>query len=260
VTVAQLQTDFAAALLDPEAAVPADIRGRAGDTAERRFAVYRNNVAVSLVDALAERFPVCQRLVGEDFFRAMARLYVAGSPPVSPLLMTYGDDFHRFVAGFEPAGEIPYLPDIAYLEAARTRAYHAADAAPLDAGDFAKIAPDRLVGCRAALHPSLELLCSSWAIGTIWMENAKEGEPGEIDADVAEDVIVARPDLDVTVDILSSGGEAAFMIALMEGETLGAAAARAAEASAAFDAQAALAQLIRRRLVTALHPTEGSET
>ncbi len=39
----------------------------------RRFAVYRNNVAHSLSDALAQRFPVVARITGGDFFTALAR-------------------------------------------------------------------------------------------------------------------------------------------------------------------------------------------
>jgi hypothetical protein len=252
-SLAILQSAFAAALLDPEALVPAAVDGR-GDDPARRFAVYRNNVAVSLVDALAERFPVCRRLVGEEFFRAMTRLYVAGSPPVSPLLMEYGDDFHAFIADFPPARDLPYLADVAYLEAARTRAFHAADAAPLDAGAFAALVPEDLPGCRVDLQPSMELLCSSWSIGTIWTSNAAEAEPGPLNADRPENVLVSRPGMKVAVEILSRDGDVAFMIALMNGASLGDAALNASAAAPAFDAAAGLTALIGRHVVTAIHP------
>src|SRR5918911_1682786 len=97
-----LQKHFAAALLDRSKPVPDGIRSRP----ERRFAVYRNNVYVSLVAALATRFPVCRALVGDDFFGAMARDFVAAHPPRSPLLMTYGDDFGDFIDGFAPAASV----------------------------------------------------------------------------------------------------------------------------------------------------------
>jgi Putative DNA-binding domain len=68
---------FAAALLDPDVATPAAVAGPKSKGARKRYDVYRNNVTVSLINALAAVFPATQRITGEDFFRAMARFYVA---------------------------------------------------------------------------------------------------------------------------------------------------------------------------------------
>ena len=56
---------FAAALLDPDAPTPEGLAGPGSGRADKRFAVYRNNVNVSLVKALGDIFPTVQRLVGE---------------------------------------------------------------------------------------------------------------------------------------------------------------------------------------------------
>ncbi|NQD95269.1 DUF2063 domain-containing protein, partial [Pseudomonas sp. CrR25] len=146
--------DFAAALLDPQHPCPPDLTCWNGSAVEARFAVYRNNVFSSLVGALADSFPVVQQLVGEAFFGAMARVYVHRSPPRSPLLLHYGDDFPTFIEGFEPAGSLPYLADVARLERLRSRAYHAADSPSLDADAIARVlaAPDQLPGIRFQLH------------------------------------------------------------------------------------------------------------
>ena len=77
------QKHFAAALLDPERAVPPEIASSGGKPAVKRFAVYRNNVTVGLVDALAARFPATQRIVGEEFFRGMAQVFAQAEPPRS---------------------------------------------------------------------------------------------------------------------------------------------------------------------------------
>src|SRR5579864_7312457 len=74
-SLAEIQDAFATALLDRTSPVPAFLAGAARHRPERRFAVYRNNVAAGLVEALATRFPVVKRLVGDEFFRAMAHLY-----------------------------------------------------------------------------------------------------------------------------------------------------------------------------------------
>ena len=57
---------FAAALGEPSAAPPAMTRGRLGAPDARRFAVYRNNVAVGLIGALEARYPVSRRIAGDD--------------------------------------------------------------------------------------------------------------------------------------------------------------------------------------------------
>ena len=76
---------------------------------------------------------------------------------------------------------MPYLADVARLEAARTRAYHAADATPLDAADFGGIAPDTIGSLQVTLHPSLEILRSRHPVVTIWSMNAGETELAPVD-------------------------------------------------------------------------------
>ncbi|HYA81246.1 MAG TPA: DNA-binding domain-containing protein, partial [Methylocystis sp.] len=151
---------FAQALLDPTLPPPCGLP-------ERRFAVYRNNVVVGLVDALAERFPVVLRLVNEEFFRAMAGAHVRRTPPSSPILAQYGAEFPAFIEGFASARELPFLADVARLEYAVGLAYHAADATPLPLEDIAealKSQPDR----RLVLHPSVQLASSRHPIVDIW--------------------------------------------------------------------------------------------
>lgn len=250
--LAPQQARFAAALLDPEAPTPAGLRARAGDSAARCFAVYRNNVVVSLIDALAERFPVTSRLVGEEFFRAMAREFVRGNPPVSPLLADYGDDFPDFVADFPPAAGLPYLADLARLEAARTRAYHAADAVPVAADAFAAVDPVDLPHCRLRLHPSAAIIRSYWAIATIWAAHQDDREPGALDAAAPEDALVVRIGDEVAVERLAGKGFATFLAALAGGATLGDAAVQATDETRAFDPAAALAAVIGLAIVTAI--------
>jgi hypothetical protein len=56
--------EFAAALLDPEHPLPAGLVTRNGTDPATRFAVYRNNVVVSLVTALADTLTGASRLAG----------------------------------------------------------------------------------------------------------------------------------------------------------------------------------------------------
>src|SRR5258707_7834403 len=142
--LAPFETFFADALLNADQPIPCGITAHNAAIPARRFAVYRNNVVVGLGKALKSRFPVVEKIVGEEFFAAMARVFVKEQPPRSPLLATYGDVFPAFIAAFEPARELPYLSDVARLGAARTRAYHAADAMPVGAEPFGQL--DRPAG------------------------------------------------------------------------------------------------------------------
>src|ERR1700758_4255014 len=132
---------FAAALIDPGCETPAIVAGPAGKGAVRRYNVYRNNVTVSLIDALAAVYPAIQRITGADFFRAMARFHLRATPPASPLLFEYGRDFPAFIESYEYAREMPWLADIARIERAWLDAYHAADLPVLAAEALAGIEP-----------------------------------------------------------------------------------------------------------------------
>ncbi len=235
------QRAFAAALTDPELPVPTGVLGRNGRCDVRRFAVYRNNVTAGLVTALGDRFPVVRRLVGDPFFAAMARAYVAGHKPASPLLIEYGSSFPDFIAAFPPAAEVPYLADVARLEAAWTEAFHAAEASPLDPR---AVPVEDLEETVLKLHPSLRLIRSPYPIGTIWAAHQGEAEPQPPAAWEPEELLVVRPDAEVLVHRLPAGG-VAFAADLAAGVPLGAATAAACAAVPGFDLPYNLSGLFR---------------
>lgn len=250
-TLAETQDAFAAALLAPEARVPEGVVGPGGRPAARRFAVYRNNVASALGNTVGLAFPAVRRLVGEDFFRAMALAYVRAEPPRSAILLDYGATFPDFIAGFPPAASLPYLADVARLEWLWREAYHAAEAAPLDPGALAAIPEDALAGLAFALHPALRLARSRFPALTIWRMNVSDAPPVPVDFSVAEDALIVRPGADVEVRAVPPGG-AAFVAALAEGRTLLAAAETAGAADARFDLAGNIAGLFAAGAFTAL--------
>jgi hypothetical protein len=245
------QSHFAAALLDADRAVPDGVTSHTAQVPTRRFGVYRNNVVSSLINALKLRFPAVVRIVGDEFFAGMAHVFATAQPPRSPLLMQYGDEFADFVASFAPAAELPYLPDVARLEAARTRAYHAADIRPLDPAEFATLVPETLGGLRIGLHPSVEIVRSAFPVVTIWAMNSGEAELTPIDHWGGEDALIARPALEVELRALPAGG-AAFLLALSRSETLEQAVTLALADSDQFDLAINLAGLFGAGLVAAI--------
>lgn len=233
------QHDFATALLEPGALPPAGITTARGEVDPARFAVYRNNVFVSLTRALAQRFPVTERLVGAEFFRGMARAYAQDNTPATPLMFAYGADFPDFVAEFGPAAALTYLPDVARLEAAWTDAYHAADAVPLTPADLAGLGPS-LETARLTPHPAARLVVSDHPIGSIWAAHQGD-EVKPVPEWRPESVLVVRPQMEVRVHVLPAQ-DAGFAASLMQGASLGAAAQLAAD-DPEFDFGAALVGL-----------------
>jgi hypothetical protein len=244
-----MQPAFAAALLDAEHAVPPGLL--AADPAER-FAVYRNNVVSGLGRALATGFPAVEAIVGAEFFAAMAAIFVRVSPPASPVLLDYGAALPDFLNSFAPAAELPYLADVARLELAYTRAFHATDAEPLPADTLGQLTADHIGALRVNLHPSLQILRAAYPAATIWAMNTGRLPLAEITDWSAQDILVLRPQYSVDVITLSPG-EAAFLTALQAGSTLGEAAAAALDAAAIFDLGPALAALFMRGAVIACH-------
>lgn len=253
-----LQPAFAAALLDPSAPRPPDLRAWNGSDPSPRFDVHRNNATTSLVRALEDGFPVACALVGVEFFRAMAREYVRAEPPRSPVLIEYGGGFAGFVAGFAPASSLPFLADVARLERARLEAFHAADAAPLDAAAFAPWlqAPDALMRRRAVLHPSLRLLSRVHCVLELWCAHQPGDEdrlPEALEAAAGEgrqDLLVLRPRLEVQAWQLPPGA-CTSLSALQSGATVGEALSAAA-AEPGFELAAVVAVLVQHGALVAL--------
>lgn len=252
------QRDFAAALLDPQRAVPAGLRAWNGSDPRARLAVHRNNVVSSLIDALAETFPVVQQLVGQEFFRAMAAVFVRQAPPRSRVLAHYGRDFPSFVAAFEPARELPYLADVARLELARVAAYHAADAAAVsdEAVSLARSSGGRMGELRLGLHGSVSALESAHAVVTLWAAHQGEGEIAPVAVDEPENALVLRAGLEVLV-LRAPAGAGAFVRAIQAGLALGDAAACALAVAPQFDLAASLSLLLSHGALTALHLPQG---
>lgn len=211
------QSLFAQALLDPGAGVPPGITDPEGRAAPKRFSVYRNNVASSLTRALEAAFPTVRKLVGDEFFGAMAVVFLRAHPPRSQMLMQYGEVMPAFLAEFPPVAHLGYLPDIARLDQAMRESYHAADTAPLPEAEFQRLVGGDIAALRLVLAPSLRLVRSRWPVHGVWAANHAAGPKPQ---PVAQDVVILRPAFDPRPHLLPQGG-GAMLAALLAGQSLG---------------------------------------
>lgn len=244
------QTAFAQGLRQPEAPLPEGLRSWNQSDPAPRYAVHRNNVVASLIDALQTSFPVTLQLVGVDFFRGMARSFVLSQPLHSRILVWVGRDFPAFIEGFAPARGLAFLPDLARLEWLRICAYHAADQSSLSPQALAQPLshPDSLAQLRLSLHPSVQLLNSPFAVYSIWIAHHGLLDLAAVDVGQRESVLIYRSGLDVRLALLEAA-QAHCIHCLQQKAPLAQAASEACALAPDFDLSATLGLLIRQQLI-----------
>jgi hypothetical protein len=235
--LARFQDDFAQALLATDAAVSPAL---AALTAQPAFAIYRNTVMKGCIDALQANYPAINRLVGEEWLRAAAAVYARETLPGQPMLLEYGADFADFLARFEPAAELPYLPGVARLDRFWTEAHAATSEDTLIPAALTQLATQNFFRARLQPHAA-----TRWAwfdsapIYTIWSRNRSDGlVDGDIDWQ-AEGALLTRPQDSVQWRALNRAG-CAFLDTCAARGTV----ADAAQAALAAQADADLGQLI----------------
>lgn len=240
------QTGFHHALLDAAQPVPANLTDGMGRPAGRRYAIYRNNVAVSLSEALASGFPASAALLGEANFTRLSARFLRQHPPSSPLLLQYGAAFPAFLDGIVGLDRLPFLSDIARLDLAMRRAYHAADARPVAPQALAALDAEALPAARLRLAPAVQLLSSRWPIAEIraYALGLHDAPP----KGSAQDVIVTRHAYDPQPWVLPARGFA-FAAALRAGMRLGDA---VTQCGPGFDPAATLALLLANGAIAAI--------
>ncbi|MEX3010330.1 DUF2063 domain-containing protein [Hoeflea sp. TYP-13] len=249
---------FSDALLDPDLPTPQGIVGPQGKKAAKRFNVYRNNVTVGLVGALCDIYPAVHRLVGDEFFRAMAKIYVRSEQPSSPLLFRYGSGFPAFLEKFEPVEKLSYLPDVARIERAWLDAFHAADVPAMDPAELGAVPPEDLAAQCFNAHPAAHIVRSTYAAVSIFSANRAGKDLSGIDPGTAEDGLITRREFDVEIRHLPPGG-AAFLQALINGDTLGKAAGSAMEETQDFDLAQAIAAMLEAGVFTGIASQDKNE-
>jgi hypothetical protein len=165
-------------LLEVQAAMRRDLLGNSDATVAAtlgdvlaptdRLSIYYNTSRTALTNALRLNFPAVQRLVGENFFAAVADTFITREPARTAWLELYGEGFPEFLQNFEPAAALVYLPDVARLERAVGRALHASDAKSVEYSQLLDIEPPDQGRVCFTPHPSVSLLFSPYPVDAIW--------------------------------------------------------------------------------------------
>jgi hypothetical protein len=253
-SLSELQGAFVRGVFDPSDAALAEVVEPAGMSADARLAIYRRNVLGNYVAALGDVYPVLARLVGAPFFGRLAHAYAMQTPSHSGDLHDFGGELGAFLEALPTARDLPYLVDVARLEWAVHRSFHARHAPPLDSAYLAAVRPERLPALGFALHPAARLLRSPYPVLTIWRVNQPQWR-GDLAVDLGlggERVLVMRRDLEVVVEPLSET-EYTVLNALDAGAGLGDALSEALRIDAEFDLARFLARHALGGTLAALH-------
>lgn len=237
-----MHAQFSRALLDPAAPVPEGLTCPAGGSVARRFGIYRNNVTVSLIEALRAQFPATERLLGEERFRFLARDYLRADPPRDAFLGLWGEGFADYLARSEHVTRHPFVPDVTRVEYAFARALHAQDMSAIDVARLGAVAPEALEHARLRFHPAAVLTASTFPAVTIFLDNRSPEEPPPRSLAVAECGLITRPEMTVKA-LAITPGEFAFFSALQNGAPLGEAADAGSAADPSLDFASALGRL-----------------
>lgn len=205
------QEKFHDALRDPAQPVPAGLTDAQGHPAGKRFNVYRNNVALSLIEALRESFPALARILQDDFTR-LAHAFMRQHAPDMPVMQRYGARLPGFLQSFTPLAHLPWLSDLAGLEQTLRESYHAADADPVPPQELAALPPETLSNARFTFAPAVRLVQSDWPIHDLL-------ESGNMSAQSPQSVLITRPGWDPIPHLLDPA-QALFLAALIDGATL----------------------------------------
>jgi hypothetical protein len=227
-----LQSQIGAALYAPDGAAAQSYVCVAGIAPAARLQIYYNNIHNTLMQALRITFPAVLALVGEAFFDAAALAYIERHPATDPWLENYGGQLGEFLATFAPAASLPYLPDVAHLEALLNHARYADDATAIDLAALQRIDETRAAGLQFHIHPAASLMWAETPVDAI-LDAVLHGtdedlEALDLDAGPVR-LLIHRGSQGVRVRRLDAQGWR-FFSALMSGAPLGEAAGHAAVA------------------------------
>jgi len=243
-TLHRLQQAFSAALLNEQANAAA--LPMLDSAARQRLTIYRNNIIVSLSEALAKTFPVVCRLVGRRYFDHAAEAFIRTAPPTEPRLSHYGAGFADFLARFCP--DLPYLAEVARLEWQINEAIHESWLPSIALAQAS-------LGARSGdiflkLQPSIRIFDSTWPALEIWQANQPEiADPPALEIAPGEESLLVHRRHDQIVFTRIDTATASFVGLLCQSASLKDATVGALSLDPMFDLARALALLFSSELV-----------
>lgn len=242
------QKAFIDALLNADQPVPVGLAHPHGGKPADRMAVYRNNVAYSLMTVLGDAFPLLANLLGREAFSRLCRAFILAHPPGDPRMFRYGETLPEFLSTDSELAHVPYAADVARLEVAMQQVSHAADDVGLSP---VALADGAIEDERLKFVSAMQIIASKWPLNDLYLYISGDAPPPP-DMAQAQSVLVYRDaDYQVHIAKLPIGG-AALLTDMMSGTSL-AQAAEAAEELEEAGMVEVFSLLVQNSLITARH-------
>ncbi len=164
----ELQSQLCSEILCGENTSVQTLVEQRGFQATQRINVYRNNIFATLTETLSNIFPVSCAMVGEEFFKSMARIYIRSHTTDSGNLHDFGEHLPSFIESMPELRNYPYLSALAEIDWACHRAFHSASATALDISSLGDFSPDSYEDLQFEFHPSIHTIKSKFPIFDIW--------------------------------------------------------------------------------------------
>lgn len=232
-SLAELQRAVASHILSGEGPKLGDwICVPAGADVAARLAVYTRGYPARVTGSLREAFPAVANILGEDSFAALTARYLAHLPAELRNLNDVGAALPAYLRSDELRDDLPFLPDLAELEWAVVRCFHAKLETPFDASASSGWSMEDWARARIEFQPGLALVRSPWPLHQL--RETRHRERSQIDVDLVgrpDQVLVFRRGFEVVVESIGDV-EAEAIERLRAGAPLGNTTARLAGAGA----------------------------
>ncbi len=214
------QEQFVADLLDEHSSLSeAYIQAPSLKIAQDKMAIYRQSRLGRIIKVLRNTYPVCEGIVGENYFKQLCFYYAKYEIVCDPDITLYGKNFSLFLEQHVKQ-PLAYLPDVAQLEWACFSVLYGSQMFPLNVTKLSKVTEDTHAKLKFQLGATHTLLSSIYPIFEIWRQHAKPPkEHREIDlAEGGCQLLIYRRGWDLRVDVLTDE-EFLFLSCFKQGMT-----------------------------------------
>tara|TARA_R110002167_G_scaffold5436_3_gene25595 strand:- start:123548 stop:124342 length:795 start_codon:yes stop_codon:yes gene_type:complete len=249
-TLAELQRNFIRDCLSGKPSSTKLLLAKDIDTslisASGLMGIYQGSSRANIIQAMKLTYPVIEKLVGEEFFRASCKKYILSHYPKSANMDDYGEEFAEFLACFEPAKQLTYLKNVAQLEWLFHLSSLASDSSPTEWNRLSAVAAGDAMQVKLLLAPSVKLISSPFPIDMIWQMNQPNSAVNkEIDltqtVDKQTSLIVFRSRLKTQM-LAVTEGEFALLSSFNQQQSL----ANAIEASIKIESNISIDEAIKK--------------
>jgi len=173
------------------------IHGTTDFTTRTRVDVYRNNTLGTLKQTLADTYPVCEMLVGKNYFKQLGTAYVRQYPSTDRNLDHYGSEFpltlQNLIEQRDELQKLAYLADVAQLEWCLHQAYYAPNRTVFDFERFSNLGSEQHENIVFKLADDIYLMESPYPIYTIWLSHQNSEEnTDDLDSEPHNYIMVHR--------------------------------------------------------------------